>query len=278
MAEARRAQERGRARARAASGAVPRGRRELARFAPSGRSVVTGLLILAAALGAYGLARGTSAFAVEAVAVRGAPEGTAGQIHKVLAHVEGRSLLSLDLPALEAAVEDVPAIASVRFDRGFPHTLNVHVVPERPVAVARQGTSAWLVAASGRVLAPLDRGARGSLPRIWLGRDVELAIGDVLVGAPRRAAGAVAPLGGVRLPRVASVRSSDTELTLVLRSGVEVRLGDGSDRLLKLTIVRRILPSLTGAPGYVDVSVPARPVAATLYSQVEVEPSTSTDP
>ena len=52
------------------------------------------------------------------------------QVDKVLAHVEGRSLLALDLPALEAAVEDVPAVASVAFDRGFPHTLNVHVVPE----------------------------------------------------------------------------------------------------------------------------------------------------
>jgi hypothetical protein len=106
---------------------------------------------------------------------------------------------------------------------------------------------------------------------------VELAAGFSLVGAPLRAARAVAPLAGVRLPRVASVRSSESELTLVLRSGVELRLGDGSDRLLKLTIARRILPSLTGPDGYVDVSVPARPVASpTLDSQVEVESLAST--
>lgn len=237
------------------------------------------MLILAAALGAYGLARGTSAFAVQSIAVHGAPSGVGSQVGTVLAHVEGRSLLGLDLPALEAAVEAVPAVASVTFDRGFPHTLNVRVVPEAPVAVARQGAAAWLVAASGRVIAPLDRGARRGLPRIWLKRNVELVAGGTLEGAPRRAAAAAAPLSGAKLPRVASVRSTDTELTLLLRSGIEVRLGDGSERLLKLTIARHILPSLAGSVGYVDVSVPARPVAsATLNSQVEVETSNSIDP
>jgi cell division septal protein FtsQ len=269
--------DRPRPRARAASAAsIPRDRLELSRFAPSGRSFATGFLILAAALGAYGLARSTSAFAVEIVAVHGAPTGVARQVDAALAHVRGRSLLALDLPALEVAVEEVPGVASVTFDRGFPHTLNADVVPEIPVAVARQGGAAWLVAASGRVLAPLERSERRGLPRIWLGRAVELAPGFSLAGAPLRAARAVAPLAGATLPPVASVRAGPSELTLVLRSGIEVRLGDGSDRLLKLTIARRILPSLAGPEAYVDVSVPARPVASTLDSQVEVETSSST--
>lgn len=278
MAGRKGSRDNARPRAQAASAAsIPRGPVELSRFAPSGRSIAAGLLILVAALGAYALARGTSAFAVQAIAVHGAPKGVAVHVDKVLGHVEGRSLLALDLPALEAAVEDVPSVASASFDRGFPHTLNVHVVPEIPVAVARQGGAAWLVAASGRVIAPLDRGARRGLPRIWLKRGVELAAGFRLTGAPLRAARAVAPLTGAKLPRVASVRSGESGLTLVLRSGIEVRLGDGSDRLLKLTIAREILPSLAGSEGYVDVSVPARPVASsTLDSQVEVETSGST--
>ncbi len=280
MAGRKGSRDNARPRARAApAAAIPHDGVELRRFAPSGRSVATGLLILAAALGAYGLARGTSAFAVQAITVHGAPKGVGAQVDKVLAHVEGRSLLALDLPALETAVEDVPAVASVAFDRGFPHTLNVHVVPEVPVAVARQGTAAWLVAASGRLIAPLDRGARRGLPRIWLKRSVELAPGASLTGTPLRAARAVAPIPGAKLLRVASVRASNTELTLVLRSGTEVRLGDGSERLLKLTIARQILPSLAGSPGYVDVSVPARPVASpTLNPQVDVETETSTTP
>ena len=211
--------------------------------------------------------------------MQGAPKAVGARVDKVLAHVEGRSLLSLDLPALEAAVEELPVVASVTFDRGFPHTLNVRVVPELPVAVARQGSAAWLVAASGKVIAQLDRGAGRGLPRIWLKRDVELSPGATLTGAPRRAAAAVAPLAGTKLPRVASVRSSELELTLVLRSGIELRLGDGSERRLKLTIARQILPSLAGSAGYVDISVPARPVASSsLDPQVEVETSTSIDP
>ncbi|MDF2751478.1 MAG: cell division septal protein [Gaiellaceae bacterium] len=235
-------------------------------------------MLLLAAGGAYGVARGTSAFAVDAVAVHGAAPEVGASVREAIAHVEGRSLLALDLPALERAIEAVPAVASARVDRGFPSTLNVHVTPELPVAVVRQGSAAWLVAASGRVIAPLDRGARPRLPRIWLPRGTELAAGSTLTAAPLRAARAVAPLPGGTLPPVATVRAGGQELTLVLRTGVEVRLGDLSDRLLKLTVAARILPSVEGPDGYVDVSVPERPVAsATLDSQVEVELGGSTD-
>ena len=52
----------------------------------------------------------------------------------------------------------------------------------------------------------------------------------------------------------------------MLRSGLEVRLGDVDDLRLKLAIARRILamlgPTATTA-GYLDVSVPERPVVGT---------------
>jgi hypothetical protein len=72
-------------------------------------------------------------------------------------------------------------------------------------------------------------------------------------------------------PRVAYVRSSSRELTLVLRSGVELRLGD-LDRLgLKLATAARLLPAVEpppkGAP-YLDLTVPERPVATAGNSQV----------
>jgi len=252
---------------------------DVSRLAPSGKSILVGLLILLITVGAYGLARGTSAFAVRGVVVHGAPAEVTAQVRQVLAHVEGRSLLELDLPELRAAVEAVPAVAGVSFDRGFPHTLNVAVIPEQPVAVARQGRAGWLVSANGRVIGPLDPCARVGLPRLWLTRDVELAPGSTLAGDPLRAARAVAPLEGMKPMRVATVRASETELTLVLRSGVEVRLGDGSERRLKLTIAREILPSLAATGGYVDVSVPERPVTATtLDPQPEVETPISESP
>ena len=66
------------------------------------------------------------------------------------------------------------------------------------------------------------------------------------------------------------MRVGPKELTLVLGGGLELRLGDGGDLRLKLAIARRILRR-TGprvpAGGYLDVSVPERPVLS-VNSQV----------
>ncbi len=271
-----RARARPRARAVAVS-APPRatpGRLELARFAPSGPSILTGFLILAAAAGAYALARGTSAFAVQSVAVQGAPAHVAADVRTALAGAQGQSLLALDLAQLRRRVESVPTVATVRFDRAFPHTLTAVVVPERPVAVLRRGPDSWLVAASGQVLTELRKGDRAGLPRIWLSRRTEIEVGTPVAGDARAAVYAVVPLVRRPLPRrVTAVRASGAELTLVLRSGLELRLGDRSDRALKLEIARRILAVAGTSTGYLDVSVPQRPVlGSTLDSQVEVQP------
>jgi cell division septal protein FtsQ len=172
-------------------------------------------------------------------------------------------------------------VASASFDRSFPHTLEITVVPEVPVAVLRQGSSSWLVAAGGRVVAELERGVRPGLPRIWLRRTVDVRVGESLQGVQRRAVAAVAPLVERPLPSaVTSVEVGRDQLNLALRSGTEVRLGDTSDLAVKLEVARRVLPQLAGVRGYLDVSVPERPVAgdATLDSQVEVETSGSTSP
>ena len=79
--------------------------------------------------------------------------------------------------------------------------------------------------------------------------------------------------------RVASAVATRGELTLVLRNGLELRLGDSRDLPVKLEVARRVIPRARRSRGYLDVSVPDRPVAGeTLNSQVEVETSTSTLP
>lgn len=255
-------------------------RLELARIAPSGRSLLTGFLILLTAVGLYAAARTTSAFAVERIAVEGAPTEVAAEVRKALSPAVGESLLGMDLAALARRAESVPMVAGASFDRGFPHTLRITVVPELPVAVLRQGSSAWLAAEGGRVVAELGRGARPGLPRIWLKRDVDIRLGERVSGLQLRAVETVAPLRAKPLPvAVASVVATREELTLVLRTGLELRLGDGSDLAVKLEVARYVLPRLAGAGGYLDLSVPERPVAGeTLDSQVEVESATSTSP
>ncbi len=271
-----------RARAESAVASFPRPRPgvrlDLHRVAPSGRSLALGLLILAVTGGTWVAAHTTSLFAVGTIEVRGAGAGVSADARAALASAEGRSLLALDLPGLEARLESIPTVADATLDRAFPHRLAVTVVPERPVAVLRHGDDAWLASARGRVVGPLRRGARMDLPRVWLGRAVTPRLGGLLAGDAAAAVAAVAPLAGSSLPgRVASVRATRDELTLVLRSGVEVRLGDGSELPLKLAVAGRILPSLLPGDGYLDVAVPERPVAAdTLNSQLEGETDVST--
>jgi hypothetical protein len=67
----------------------------------------------------------------------------------------------------------------------------------------------------------------------------------------------------VEFPRRARAVRAVGELTYVLASGLEVRLG--SDRLarLKLAAAAEIVPLLEPETQYLDVSVPARPVAGT---------------
>ena len=289
MAGGRGSRNRSRSRARAvdAVASFPRSalgdRLELSRFAPSGRSIGVGLLILLAGLGLYVLARTTSAFAVDQVAVQGAPPDVAADVRRALAPALGESLLRVDLHELLRRAQNVPMVASASFDRSFPHTLEITVVAEVPVAVVRQGSSSWLAAAGGRVVAKLDRGARPALPRIWLKRDVDVQVGDPLRGLQLHAVAAVAPLVERPLPSaVNSVVVGREELNLSLRSGIELRLGDTSDLPVKLEVARSVLPQLGDLQGYLDVSVPERPVAGvagdTLNSQVEVEVSGSTTP
>ena len=59
------------------------------------------------------------------------------------------------------------------------------------------------------------------------------------------------------------MRAADHELTFMLASGLELRLGDIRAVRLKLAVASRILPQLLARGGYayLDVSVPERPVA-----------------
>jgi hypothetical protein len=51
-------------------------------------------------------------------------------------------------------------------------------------------------------------------------------------------------------------------VTVLLRSGIAIRLGEVADLPLKLAVAARIIPLAPGAR-YIDVAVPERAVAAT---------------
>jgi cell division protein FtsQ len=243
------------------------------RFVPSGRSVLLSIAVLSIAGLSYLLARETSLFAVHRIEVRGASPSVKREVRSVLGTASGRSLVSLNLDRLRGLVQDIPSVQAVTFDRAFPHTLVAQIRPERPVAVVRQGRSGYLVSKRARVIAAVPRGSHPKLARIWIPTRIALSVGET---APERilpAVRAVTPLAGRRFPsRVASVTSSRGELTLRLRSGVEVRIGKPANVELKLAIAARVLPLLAHENTYLDVSVPGRPVAGTPATDAPLPP------
>jgi cell division protein FtsQ len=254
---------------------------DLGRLLPSARSLLVGFAVLGSVLVALVVARETPLFGVRKIDVTGAPPGVQRQVERTLASRRGHSLVELDLDAATRDVVALPTVAGVTFDRAYPNTLRVTVVPERAVAVVRQGAAAFVVSERGRVVARVPRSKRPELARIWAAQDLPLEPGAIVDGDLRTAVGAVAPLAGVRFPgRVVSVVTEEDQLTLRLRTGLELRLGEPTHVDLKLAVAGRVLPLLPAGSGYLDLSVPDRPVAGppTLDSQVEVESSTSSTP
>jgi cell division septal protein FtsQ len=247
---------------------VARARRvDIARLVPSGRSLAVGVALILVAVGLYGLARGTSMFSVERVEIKGASPQLTAELRTFLHSYEGGSLVALSADQVEQRLRGLPTVRGAVADRAFPHTLRVQVTPEVPVAVLRRGPDAWLVSGRGRVIALVVRTQAPALPRIWLPVTTEIDVGDFLADKPGGlAARSLATFVGSGFSRrIAFVKALEGQLTLGLRSGLEIRLGPPVDLRLKIAIARGLLPTLAlpsaGGPDYLDLAVPERPVA-----------------
>lgn len=242
---------------------VGRGRTLLRKYAPSRRSLAVGLGIIAVALGAYAIARETSVFAVRGIAVSGGSSQVDAQVQKALAPLLDRSLVGLNGAAAVRRVEALPTVVSATYDRAFPHTLRITVVPERPVAILRSGTSGWLVSVRGRVIASIAASADATLPRIWLGAKTHVRVADLLPltngGGIARALGSA----GAFRARVATASLTGGVLVFRLRSGIEVLLGKPAGVPLKVAVATQALQALPSGTRFLDVSVPGRPVSST---------------
>lgn len=239
--------------------AHPRG--WLACFAPTRRSLALGLGILAFALGGYLIARESSLFAIDRIEVRGGSPRVARQIHGVLASLVGKPLVGLDGAAMLRTVDALPSVVSATYDRDFPHTLRITVVPERPAAVLRRGPGSWLVSTRGRVMERLPATALPNLPRIWIATHTPVRTGAELTAAGAATAAHAAGLAGAFGARVASVSYTSGSLVFHLRSGLELLLGAGADIKLKVAVASRLLAMLPAGSTYLDVSIPGRPVS-----------------
>ena len=272
-----------RPRARTASVVVPfprmspGDRLELGRLVPSGRVLLLSFAALAGTLLALLVARETSLFGVGSIEVTGASPGVARQVERALEDRKGASLVGLDL---EAARVGRPVPLHGR--RGVAST----GLSRTPFASRRPRAPCCGGASGRRRVRPLrarsgDRPGRpareAGLARMWVAKDVTLESGAIVDGDVRIAVAAVTPLAGSHFPgRVVSLTTTNDQLTLRLRSGLELRLGGLRDVGLKLAVAARVIPRLPAGARYLDVSVPDRPVAgpqaSTLRSRSRVRP------
>jgi cell division protein FtsQ len=233
--------------------------RHLARFAPSRRSLLVGAGVVVIAAGGYAIARETSLFAIERVDVRGGSSAVRAQVVRALAPLVGSSLVGLNGAEVLRRTDALSTVVSATYDRAFPNTLRVTIVPEQPVAVLRSGAKAWVVSTRGRVMRPVALNEARALPRMWISEKT-VRTGEVL---PRRLGGTLARVltaAGAMRARVAAVSFATGVLVFHLRSGLDLVLGAPTDVALKVAVAERILGQVPSGTQTVDVSVPSRPV------------------
>ncbi len=211
--------------------------------------------------------KSSSVFRLQSVAVRGGTESDRLAVRDAVARAAaGRSLLQISASDVASAIESVPTIRIASVDRDFPHTLRVHIVPERAVALAvAKGKYRSLVASSGRVLRVFEPNeAVPSLPRIWPSeRPVP---GGSLHNAPIQAAlDALAARPSDFRAQVANVQLKP-ELGIVMRlnGGLDIILGPPlklRDKMRAAAWVLRHYPTKADRSTleYADVSAPFRP-------------------
>jgi cell division protein FtsQ len=229
---------------------------------PSGRSLALGVATAVVAVLAFAAARETSVFAVRTIEVRGVDPKLARRVEAALEPLHGVSLLKVHSGQVVRLATSLPSVAGVTYDRAFPNTLRVVVQAEEPAAVVRHGARAWLVSRRGRLMERIAQRTHRRLPRIWLAQALGIPVGATLApGAGGEEVALIDALRGESLARlVRSVRQVDGQWTYVLRGGVQIRVGDRTDLPVKLAVAAAILRR-TPVFGYLDVSVPQRPVA-----------------
>ncbi len=224
---------------------------------------------------AYATARYTSLFALEELEVAGGSARVNEAVRRAGAPFVGESLVALDQDAVRQHLAALPAVRAVRIDRAFPHALRVTVVPERPLAVVRNGQEAWIVSERGRVIRAAAASPHSRRAVVWTASEP-----DLKPGAFVESENILLALRALRLlpkafpERVQTARATGGEIALVIDGGTDVRLGTVDQLGLKLAVAGRVLKSMTAAEraelGYLDVSVPQRAVGgSTLDSQLE---------
>ena len=223
------------------------------------RAILAGVIALVVVLGYMLWLRDSSWFAIEEVQVEGL---TANQeeISAALAEAsKDMTTLHIRDDELRDAVSQFPTVASIKADATLLHKLTIEVTERLPVAVARVDGRDVAVSEDGFVLVGVDFDPK-ELPSLDPGETEGAVLSDE--GAAQAAIVGAAPDDLKDRLKEAAWDEERGGVVIDLDGAPELRFGDGEDAEDKWKAVAAVLtdPEL-GAPFYVDVSVPERPVA-----------------
>lgn len=224
------------------------------------RWAVLAALTAALLAGGYLWLRDSSFVAVEEVSITGLTGPDAAAVRSALtATAKDMTTLNFDTGQLEDAVAAYPIVKSVTATTDGLHGVRIVVAEHVPVAVVDDAGARTPVAADGTLL---RRGVlRSGLPLITA--DAPAAAGQRLAAGAARMALAVAATAPPALrPLIAEVGPGPQGLQAKVASGPVIVFGSTRGVRAKWAAAARILadPNARGA-GYLDVSVPERPVA-----------------
>ena len=218
------------------------------------------ILAIPLLVGGWMLLRSSPLVAVRHVHVSGVRGRDAAAIESALRSAGRRmSTLAVDLAALRAAVAPFAVVREVRASANFPHTLNVSVVEQPPVAALLVSGARTAVAADGVVLGQALLSSR--LPTVDANFEPRVGqrVREAGVGEALEVLGAAPHALAVH---VSSASTGKEGLTLKMDNGLLVLFGDATRPHAKWRALERVLidEGSTGA-SYIDVRLPERPAA-----------------
>lgn len=186
----------------------------------------------------------SSAFTVQEVRVQGLKLSPESEIIKLATGVQGQNLFLFDQEALNHRISLHPLVKTVQFKRKLPQTLVIIVTERTPAALVVVPKGVLEVDSQGTFLRRLESWPKADLPVITgiklkdtVGPGQSLA--NPLLTAALTLVGQAPPklltqIGELHVDKL-------QQMTMYLRSGVEVRLGQGNDWNPKLTALFQLI-------------------------------------
>jgi len=186
----------------------------------------------------------SSTFAVQKVIVQGLKLSPESEILKLASGVQGQNLFLFDQEALNHKITLHPLVQSVKFQRKLPHTLVIIVTERTPVALVVVPKGVLEVDTQGTFLRRLESWPTTDHPVIT-GINVKDTVGPGQNLADPSLTAALSLLGQAQpelQSQIGELHVDNTQqMTMYLRSGVEVRLGQASDWKPKLSALFQLI-------------------------------------